>query len=136
HVQAGMDELSRTRATRGRRAGELPSDQTRRNALYVVSQLLRDAARAGRSKPVDLRLVKLRRVARTDTTWRVLGLEEVERLVAVTRASGPISSAFFALALFGGLRHGELVGLRIGDLELARDRAGVSWVHVRRGADG
>lgn len=133
-VQAWMDALSRTRATRGRRKGELLSDQTRRNALYVVSQLLKDAARDGRCRLIDVELVKVKRVARTDETWLYLDLEAVERLDAAAKAAGPQTGAFVALALYAGLRRGEIIGLRIGDVKLARK--GSSWVEVSRGADG
>lgn len=133
-VQAWMDELSRTRATRGRRAGELLSDQTRRNALYVVSHMLRDATRDRLARPIDVRLIRIRRAARADQVWVALTQDQTDALMNTARAAGAQSAAFFGLALFGGLRRGEIIGLRIGDVRLDRERS--SWVTVSRGADG
>lgn len=145
HVVAWLDEVRRAKKLRTirRRTGvelvetdEEISAQTARHALRLVSGALDDAVLRGviASNPAAaVSLPAQRTTSRSSTdpdedeVWTFLTADEIARLDRVD----PRRREFFTLAIFTGLRLGELLALRWADVDLARDR-----VRVRRSKNG
>lgn len=104
--------------------------QTRLNALTLVRGVLRGAVEDGLVKENaadEVRLPKGAR-ARTDAGWTFLTIEEIDALL---KACDTMQRSAFTVAIYGGLRAGELWGLREEDVDLD---AGV--LRVCRSYDG
>lgn len=123
HVRSWLRDLSRRHATTGRRRGELIAEQTQRNALRLLSVALRDAVEAGKLRANPCVGLRVQKRARMDTTWHYLTAEEVERVLALPALKEPGNAdrgirPALVVAIFAGLRAGELWGLRWTDVHL------------------
>ena len=93
-----------------------------RHTLTVVSQILKLAVRDGRLTRNVADGVAKPRLARP--VQRFLGNEEVARLA---REMPEPYDLMVVLLAFTGLRFGEVAGLQVGDVDLARGRVTVNW---------
>lgn len=116
HVRRWLDDLAQRRTAKGDGLG----DQTMRNALYCLSAGLRDAQRAGRASQNPCRGVSVRARGRKTDEWTYLTLAEVDHLL-----SHPVlplrERVIYGVAIYTGLREGELWGLRWSDVVLKGD---------------
>ena len=96
----------------------------------LVTAFLRFCTEEGytREFPSSIRVAKPKR-ERPVPRW--LSDRDADRLLRVAQASGARDAALISLLLFAGLRVGEAVGMRIGDVQLRPDAA--SWVTVHAG---
>lgn len=100
--------------------------QTRQNALGLVKgALAADAKARGVTSPASGVTLPKGARARHDDGWDWLRQREIERVILATLM--PKQRAFFTLAIFTGMRAGELCGLRWEDVDVER-----GIVHVRR----
>lgn len=118
HVRAWLMEL----ATR-ERAGKRLAEQTLRNALHLLSAACRGAMDAGRLRANPCAGVRVPRRPRTDETWTYLSQPEIERVLACPLLDDPRAVAAgcrsaLTVAIYAGLREGELWGLRWTDVHL------------------
>lgn len=128
HLRRWVDDLARKRTTKGEPLG----DQTMRNALYCLSAGLRDAHRAGRIASNPARGVSVRARGRSTDEWTHLTLDEIR--VIMTSAELPQRPrTIFGVAIYTGLRAGELWGLRWSDVTMKGDQPHIT---VRRSFDG
>lgn len=105
------------------RDGKRLAEQTIRNALHLVSAACRDAMDAGRLRTNPCAGVRVPRRARTDDTWTYLSPAEIERvlfspILDQPRARSAGIRAALTVAIYAGLREGELWGLRWSDVHL------------------
>lgn len=114
HVRRWLDELAR-RTTKG---GAPLGDQTMKNALYCLSAALRDAQRAGRASQNACRGVAVKRRGSQEDPWTYLTLAEIKRVLEHP-ALPARQRVIFGVAIYTGLRAGELWGLRWSDLTRA-----------------
>lgn len=137
-----LDQLSRTRATRtaagGRRRSHaraetdrLLSTSTLRSALSLLRGALRAAADRGHLDADPTGGVRVPRRARDHEGWTWLREHEIETVLALDLR--PEQRAIYTVAIYTGLRAGELWGLRWCDVELTGSRPGL---HVRRSYRG
>lgn len=91
------------------------SRKTASNALGLVRGALRWAVREGQIGSDPTEGVQLPPGARAGSTWDWLRAHEVEALLAA--ADGPKQRAVFAVAIYAGLRAGELWALRWQDVD-------------------
>jgi integrase len=115
HVQALVDDLVK----RGLASATIDAAVTPLKAFYRRA-VARGEARLNPTVGIEKPAVRAKRK-------QVVAPEQAEAMIA---ALEPGERALWATALYAGLRRGELIGLRRGDLDLA---TGV--VHVRRGWD-
>lgn len=105
-----------------RGTGRLLARQTVQHALNLVRSCLRDAVEEGvlRENPAtEIRVPKRNEPPRE--TWRFLTLDEIEALRTCARI--PLRyRLFYQVAIYTGLRKGELLGLRWEDVHLSGDR--------------
>ena len=118
HVRGWVAEL----ATR-ERGGKRLAEQTLRNALHLLSAACRGAMDAGRLRANPCAGVRVPRRTRTDETWTFLEPAEIERVLAcpvldLPRAAASGCRAALTVAIFAGLRAGELWGLHWHDVHL------------------
>lgn len=121
HVRQWLHDLSMRTAQRGRRQGERLSEGTLRNALRCVSAAYRDAIEAGRATANPTRGVRVPKMPQTEEPWTYLTRDEVDALL-----SHPLlpqrQRVIFTVAIYTGLRAGELWGLHWEDVHLGGDR--------------
>lgn len=134
-----LDATRRTKKTRTvRRKGgveivetsETISPQTVRHALRLVSSALDDAVKRGIVASNPAAVVSLPRQAKKTTRaepWTFLSADEIARVQALPEDR----RALFVVAIFTGLRLGELLALRWDDIEWDRER-----LRVRRSKNG
>jgi integrase len=150
HVREWIHGLKRRVATRGKNApklnehgdiivpGKRISDQTVRNGLHLLGAAFRDAIEAGKMRgPNPARGIRVEKQARTHELWYYLTLDEIRRLFALPELDSPRRRAngipaVFAVAIYAGLREGELWGLHWEDVFLTDD----PHVIVRYSYDG
>lgn len=126
HVHRWVQELAEKRAThvcgKDRVEADRPiSRQTVVHALNLVKVALAAAADDGlvpSNVALDVRAPP--RPPLTDEPWTYLSAREIERLFALTLR--PDQRAIFTVAIYAGLRAGELWGLRWCDVRLSGDR--------------
>ncbi len=145
-VRQWIHDVSQRRATRGKRAakpsagrplGKPISQNTVRNALRALSALCSDAIEAGRATRNPCLRIAVPKVPRDDEPWTYLTPDEVRALLAhpaltvppkvpqKRRAAAELRQArqrtILTVAIYSGLRAGELWGLRWEDVRLAGD---------------
>lgn len=103
--------------------------QSQRNALFLVSAFYRDAIEDGFATSNPCRDVRVKPKPRRDQTWTYLTPKEID-LVA-SKVTDPFARTVFAVAIYTGLREGELWGLRWEDVRLEEGR-----IDVCRSYDG
>lgn len=111
--------------------GRRLSRQTVVNALALLRRALEDAADEGHLPSNPARGVSVPRTARTDEPWTWLRADEIARLLGQTLA--PERRAVFTVAIYTGLRGGELWGLRWADVRLDGDAPELVVRHSYRG---
>jgi integrase len=122
-----------SKRTEYRDSGRTLSQQT----IKHIRRILRDGFEQARIEgkvavnPVTgIRLPRMDRVQEDEDAWSFLTIEEIDRLFRVLPT--PRLRAFFAIAIYAGLRDGELLGLRWQDVDLgARPH-----LRIRRSYDG
>lgn len=102
-----------------------PARQTVQNALNLLRVCLEVACERGKLQTNPAREVRVPRMARTKDRWTWLRAEELAKLLAGDSEERDL----FAVAVYTGLRAGELFGLQRADLDLRNGDAGVrrSW---------
>ncbi|MCA9615867.1 MAG: tyrosine-type recombinase/integrase, partial [Myxococcales bacterium] len=143
-VQDWLAERSRAPARQGRRRGagmeHVPTNrsvsaQTVKHALRLLRQAL-DTAVA--RDLISTNVAKLAKPPRPSVQgeladpWTFLSLDEVHALTTSERLSER-ERLFFTVAVYTGMRRGELCALRWNDVDLNDARP---WLTVRRGATG
>lgn len=110
-------QQTKARASHGgkRKPRRKLSHQSVLNALYLLSRALEDAADRGIVKFNPCRGVKVRKPPTTDT-WTYLEQHEIEALLALPLRDE--QRAFITLAIYTGLRPGEISGLHWSDVRL------------------
>lgn len=111
------------------------SPQTAKHALRLVRGALNDAVLRGILSASPAAAVKMPRTRRplasddgdSDGAWTFLSEQEIARVTALPEKRRPL----FVVAIYTGLRLGELLDLRWADVDLERDR-----VRVRRSKNG
>lgn len=106
------------------RTGKRPAPQTVANALNLLRVALEAAVDAGHCEINPVRHVRMPKIARDEEGWEWLRTEEVERVL--TMAAPLEVRRIFTVAIFTGLRQGELWGLRWEDVDLKRRELRVS----------
>jgi integrase len=99
-----------------------------RHALEIVSQMLKLAVRDGRLARNVTEGVSKPRIPRPEQ--RFLTYNEVARLAEECK---PPYDLLVIILAFTGLRFGEVAGLRVGDVDLARSRLAINWSLVEVG---
>lgn len=140
HVRSWIHDLARRRATRGKRQGELVAEQTMRNALYLLSAAFRDGIEAGKCRSNPARGVRPPKRPRVedDDEWTFLTLEEIAAVLRNPKLDAKRYAkwgyrAALTVAIYAGLRPGELWGLRWKDVVLEGSNP---QIIVRRSYDG
>lgn len=128
HVRKWLDALARRKTTRGAPLG----DQTMKNAFYALSAGLRDAQYAGHISANPCRGVRVRRRGRTTSPWTYLELHEIDMILSSPQLPQR-QRIIFGVAIYTGLRAGELWGLRWSDVTLRGDDPRID---VRKSYDG
>lgn len=129
-VRAWVKELIARKARQGRRirrdgaivveVAELERTlgrQTVLNALGLVRACLQDALEEGHCGTNVARGIKVPPIPRTSETWTYLEQKEIDALLAC-EAIPVVSRVAFRVAIYAGLRRGELWGLRWEDVQL------------------
>lgn len=148
-LQKWLTALTKTEAlhadTIGRKAGDEASvivrglgrtlsKKSMQNIRHVLRQILVQAEidRLITSNPLtkDLR-VKVPARIREEEVWTFLVADEITQVIA--SLSDGFVRAFFAVAIYAGLRQGEILGLRWRDLVFDRNRP---FIRVRRNRNG
>ena len=128
HVRKWLDELARRKTDQGKPLG----DQTMKNAFYALSAGLRDAQYAGHISSNPCRGVRVRRRGRTTSPWTYLELDEIDRILDHPDLPQR-QRVIFGVAIYTGLRAGEIWGLRWSDVTLRGDDPRLD---VRKSYDG
>ena len=115
----------RPRSRRGRR--QASRSQRVKRAHYVLSRILADAIRDNLIAKNPAAGVKLPRTSRKRPVYLTH-----QQVAALAAASGEYEGLVLLLA-YSGLRWGEVVGLRVHDLDMLRKRAAVSENAVQSG---
>lgn len=133
HVADWIDGLKRRAATRGRNAtkvvdgkkipGKRLSEQTLRNAKHLIGAAYRDAIKAGKAKANPAHGVTIDKQHRKEDAWHYMTLDEIATFLAskdldTTRRRNTGVRSAFVMAIYSGLREGELWGLRWDDVHL------------------
>lgn len=108
--------LSETIRQPSERTGRPLSRQTVLNALNLLRVALEAAVEAGHCDTNPARDVRVPRMARDTEHWSWLREDEVDRLLACDDVD-PERRRIFTVAIFTGLREGELWGLRWSDID-------------------
>ena len=103
--------------------------QTIANCFNALRVCLRDAVEEGLIQSNPARDVRVPKVPRHSEPWTWLTLDEIDRLLATYKPGGPRNTIVFAL--FGGMRAGEIFGLRWEDVDFDNN-----VVIVRRSFNG
>lgn len=109
------------------RKGKPPAAKTINEELAILYKMLRTAHEWEIIEKVPF----LRRLKQPPASFDFLDFEEAERLLAGAAKVDDPWSAMIPIALFTGLRLGELLALQWDDVDLPRRR-----LHVRRAMDG
>lgn len=123
HVQAWLDALEQRKATRGKNIGKPLGERTLRNAKNLLGAAYRDAIKVGKVRANVARAAQIESDGSTEDEWTYLTLEEIEQLLSypmldtIRRRNTGVRSAFI-VAIYAGLREGELWGLRWDDVHL------------------
>ena len=117
HVQEWVRELTTRRATHGPRKGKPLAEQTVRNALNALSSAFSDAVVAAKAGRNPCKGVRVPRQARTDEDWTYLTSEEITTLLNLPGLPAKQRTAFI-VAIFTGMRAGEIWGLRWEEVDL------------------
>lgn len=114
--------------TPSKRTGRPPNRQTVQNALNLLRVCLEDALQQGLLASNPSREVRLPRgaSARSDDPWDWLRQDELERLWSCKSLKDPHRGAL-EVAVYTGLRAGELWGLRWEDVDLDACRIAVRY---------
>lgn len=105
--------------------GKPPGKTTVSNALNLLRVALEAAVEAGHIPSNPARDVRVPRMARSEEVWDWLRADEIEKLLACPKLTAD-QRRVFTVAIFTGLRKGELWGLRWSDVDLARAQLTVS----------
>jgi len=116
HVQEWLRELITQRATHGPRKGKPLAEQTVRNALNALSSAFSDAVGAGKASGNPCKGVRVPRQARTDEDWTYLTNDEIRAVFDLPDLPAKHRTAF-AVAIYTGMRAGEIWGLRWEDVD-------------------
>ncbi len=119
------------RVTTRKPLGRRLSRQTVTNALALLRRALEDAADEGHVPANVARGVSVPRTTRTDEPWTWLRADEIAALLAPPLS--PERRAVFTVAIWTGLRAGELWGLRWADVRLDGDAPELLVRHSYRG---
>jgi integrase len=106
----------KTKKTTRRPTTRRISTETIRRALAVLRACLSDAADLGHVKFNAALGVRVKRRPTSEEAWTFLTLEEIDRVMALKLR--PEQRAIFSVAIYTGLRGGELWGLRWQDVQL------------------
>lgn len=110
------------------------SKKTIQNVRHVLRQILHDAAeeRKIKTNPIteDMR-VKVRATVREEEVWTFLTEPEIRQVL--DSLQDEFDRAFFSVAIYAGLRQGEILGLRWRDIVFDRS---APMIFVRRNRDG
>jgi integrase len=116
HVQEWLRELTTQRATQGPRKDKPLAEQTVRNALIALSSAFSEAVAAGRASGNPCKGVRVPRQARTDEDWTYLTNDEIRALFDLPDLPAKQRAAF-TVAIYAGMRAGEIWGLRWEDVD-------------------
>jgi len=116
HVQEWIRELSTQRASHGARIGKPLAEQTVRNALNALSSAFSDAVGAGKASGNPCKGVRVPRQARTDEDWTYLTNDEIRAVFDLPDLPAKQRTAF-AVAIYTGIRAGEIWGLHWEDVD-------------------
>jgi integrase len=119
HIREWMHEVSTQRAIRGSRKGKPLSGQTVRNAFTALSSALSDAVADGKITANPCKGVRLPRQLRTDEAWTYLDSEEIGAVLSLPGLPAKQRTAF-AVAIYTGMRAGEIWGLHWEDVDFQR----------------
>lgn len=89
--------------------------QSAKNVLYLLSAFYRDAIEDGHAKTNPCSGVRVKTKPRKDQTWTYLTLDEIALVEAIPNA---FARSVFVVAIYTGLREGEIWGLRWEDVRL------------------
>lgn len=137
-VRQWVHDTAMKRAAHGRREGQPLAQNTVRNALRALSAVCTDAVHAGRATRNPCLGVAVPKVPQDEEPWTYLTLDEVRAMLghekltvpAVRRDPGRQTYArnrqheirtILTVAVYTGLREGELWGLRWSDVRLGGD---------------
>lgn len=101
------------------RTGKRPAPQTVQNALNLLRVALEAAVEGGHCESNPVREVRMPRMARDTEGWDWLREDEVVKLLGCKDLPAE-TRRILAVAIFTGLRQGELWGLRWRDVDLVR----------------
>lgn len=117
-VQQWVREIASGKAEGPRAKGQRRSKRTVQRALALLRLILGAAVEAGVLTVSPAEGIRLPREEQTEEEWQILSASEVELLRTTTKI--PIRAhSTFVVAVFTGLRPGELWGLRWEDIRLA-----------------
>jgi integrase len=119
HVQGWLRELITQPAIHGSRRGKPLAEQTARNALNALSSAFSDAVAAGRATANPCKGVRVPRQARTDEDWTYLTGDEIRAVFDLPDLPAKQRTAF-AVAIYTGMRAGEIWGLHWEDVDFER----------------
>lgn len=128
----GVEARRRTGRGAERGLGRRISRQTAVNALGLLRKALSDALLEGYVSRNAAAGVPVPRVPRTTEPWAWLRAVEAQALLASELR--PAQRSVFTVAIYAGLRAGELWGLRWGDVRLDGDRPELVVRHSYRAA--
>lgn len=138
HVQTWVTDLRRVKATKAGPGGaRIPTGrrlarQTVVHALNLVRVALEAAVAAGHLKANPARDVRVPKEPRSDEGWTYLTAAEIDQVLTSEAVPEP-ARVVFTVAIYAGLRAGELWGLRWQDVRLDGDRPEIL---VARSYDG
>ena len=140
-IERWVSELRRRPAVRAVRDGDghriIPLSKwlSRQSVVHAVRMARTVFDQAMRAELIDgnpCAGVKVPKEATTKEPWTFLSADEIEAVLGCERI--PLERrAFYAVAIFEGLRAGELCGLRWGDVALDEDRPELIVRHSYRG---
>lgn len=129
HIHAWLRDLSMERAARGKRAGQPIAENTLRNRLRALSAALSDAQQAGEIPANPALGIRVPKVAQHGEPWTWLTLDEIAAIEHAPIGTLPRKQRIaFTVAIYTGLREGELWGLHVEDIRLGSDPS----IHVQR----
>lgn len=133
--ELGQKEATHIRKGVARTLGRRLSRQTILNALNLLRRALQDAADEGHVQVNVAREVEVPKRPREDEGWTYLTADEIAALLAAKAPHRATAAArtIFTVAIYTGLRAGELWGLRWSDVRLDGPRP---ELHVRRSYTG
>jgi integrase len=123
-----------TKPGKGARGRARLSQQTIRNALYLLSTAYRSAVLDGRADESPCVGVVVPRVPRITERWTYLRPDEIARVVDAPRELVPLRPwSILMVLIFAGLRPGEAYGLHWTDVDLASADPSLVIRHSRSG---